>query len=45
MPAMPGARFAMIQAGLALRRLETFLDRPAQARDGGELRKLPAKAV
>src|SRR6266481_692821 len=37
MPAMPTARLAMIEPGLALGGLEAFLDGPAQAGDSGEL--------
>src|ERR1700693_5832415 len=39
MPAVPGARFAMIEPGLALGGLEAFLNRPAQTGDGGEFRQ------
>jgi hypothetical protein len=37
MPAMPGARLAVIEAEIAFGALETFLDRPAQAGDAGKL--------
>ena len=36
MPAMPGARFAMIEPKIGFSPLETFLNGPAQARDGCE---------
>src|SRR5271157_1391608 len=36
MPTMPGARFAMIEPRLALRRLKAFLDRPAQTSDSSK---------
>jgi hypothetical protein len=36
MPAMPGARLAMIEPGFALGRLEAFLDRPAQTGNRGK---------
>src|SRR5947209_14226461 len=39
MPAMPGARFAMVEPRFALGRLEAFLNSPAQSGDGGEFRQ------
>ena len=40
MPAVPTARLAVIKSGFALGGLETFLDRPPQPGDSGEVSKL-----